>query len=600
MAATTERSASPAPGFGLPRLIPSLPMGMLNSINPFAAADTPKQETKETTATTSTAAADNSFFKRPIFGAILSRPAATTADGRPTHERSESTVMFAEPLVTDSDDASREGSVSNEARRQKRCRNKPKTSFSICHPPPASLTRHKLHRRPRSLLQLHKLSSNARPVPAYEVIPSANFSARLTKSIIKTYKTKHGLCYNDMVVLRAEKYYTEDHEEEQASQDIVALICRGRNNEAAACGKAKISMSNGEDWEASAHSSGGYEFFTTDDHGLGITVRWVPKKSKDGKSKRRFNFSIIAAGTRRHPVIATLCETELDVFDTYKVPDPAVSTPLSTPVQSDNFLTQAMEDEDAPVNDECITDERLRSIIAVTSIYVAFKEGWSPYFKDDEKDAAKAAASPQKELLATPVNTPPGSPLQKGLDKRGSIRSVGSGLLRRSSLLSRTERNSTVSVDSIPSTDASAPAAKTGRARSDSASTVLVHRATSNRRRNNQGATWRPDLLNVQNSVPETSREDLTRSSRSPRLSTIASTPSPSSPVVATPRTSRKASIPKFEDTDDEGVSPTRQDEDKRESSATSDVASEARTSRPSKKPAPARKSRWRKLFCIS
>lgn len=256
-----------------------------------------------------------------------------------------------------------------------------------------------------------------------------------------------------------------------------------------------------------------------------------------------------------------------------------------------------------PANDECVTDERLRSIITVTAIYVAFKENWSPYFKYDDKDASKVSISPQKDDISTPLDTPPGSPLQRALEKRGSIRSVSSGIMRRGSILSRANRNSTISVDSITSADAPV-AAKTGRSRADSNSTVLVHRATSNRRRNNQQATWRPDLLNAQNAVPEASREDLSRT-KSARRST--------SNAVASPNTrrssARKVSVAdETEESEEEDVSPTRDTkDDKLESSARSDTTTSEqpqRASAPStstKYPSKSERhgGRWKKLFCI-
>ncbi|KAI7374619.1 hypothetical protein KC336_g20176 [Hortaea werneckii] len=54
---------------------------------------------------------------------------------------------------------------------------------------------------------------------------------------------------------------------------------------------------------------------------------------------------------------------------------------------------------------------------------------------------------------------------------------------------------------------------ETGRARGDSTSTVLINRATSNRRKHNDRhqATWRPDLLDAQHPLSETSREHLSR-----------------------------------------------------------------------------------------
>jgi len=121
--------------------------------------------------------------------------------------------------------------------------------------------------------------------------------------------------------------------------------------------------------------------------------------------------------------------------------------------------------------------------------------------------------SPSKSALD--LTTPPASPLKANLEKRNSIKSIGSDVLRRSSLLGRKGNRS--SHASVPEEDLrevglgrSDSVKKAGRARGDSTSTVLVHRAASNRRRNNTNsqATWRPDLLQAQqHPLNEMSRE---------------------------------------------------------------------------------------------
>jgi hypothetical protein len=456
--------------------------------------------------------------------------------------------MFAEPESQGTSlSGSREGSIDGK-RRAKR-NNKPKSTYTICHPPPASSARQKLHRRPRSLLQLHKVVPNSRPLPAYEIIPSANFSVRLTRATTKVFRAKHSLCPNDLVVLRAEDYYSEEPDEDQEARDIVALICKGRKDDGSAAGKAKICMVDGGEWEAYPSVNGGYEFFTTDEHGLGLTVRWVPKKSKkEGGAKpesRRFNFSTISANTRRHPIIAHLSKSALDIYDSYKMPDLSTATPTATPKQQPTILEDGLDSDDNVSSKQEVrrTDSFTRSIITMTSIYVAFKEGWSPHFKYDDQ-----APSSRRNSIHTPLSTPPASPAPNPavLDKRSSILSVSSSIFRKSS--QRTNRSgrtptfsaldqTTNATDDAPTQSASTKA--TGRARADSNSTVLVHRAASNRRNNRSQATWRPELLSAgtKNEMRETSREGtpVAEIKPSPYASRNAST--------ATGMGSRRASV---------------------------------------------------------
>nr|OQO23222.1 hypothetical protein B0A51_10407 [Rachicladosporium sp. CCFEE 5018] len=508
MATTSPAPAAQQPaGFGM-RWVPSLPTNLLSMLNPFA-------ESKDETATPENGS-NAQGSQRPVLAAV-------TANGAnpPSPSRSDS-IMFAEPesrgtSISESMEGSGDGK-----KRSKRS-TKPKTSFSICHPPPASKTKQRLHRRPRSLLQYHKLSANARPVPAFEVVSSANFSVRLTRAVTKIFKAKHSLCPNDVVVLRAEKYYGEEQAEEEQARDVVALICKGRKEDGAAAGKAKVCMADGVEWDACPLLNGGYECFNTDEHGLGTTVRWVPRRGKDGSTgkNKRFTFSTISPNSRRHPIIASLSKSCLEINDTYKMPDTAMETPLATPKSKITVLEDTMDDENdfGGKQETRETDENLRNIIAVTSIYVTFREGWSPFFQyDDNRDSVvgalqRSVSSASAIRTQTPMSTPPGSP-QMGAAKRDSIRSVGSNIFRRTSMLNRSARNSAVSVDEAEGEADSAPArspslkVKSGRSRADSNATVLVHRAASNRRKNNQQATWRPDLLMSQSGgIREASRE---------------------------------------------------------------------------------------------
>ena len=421
--------------------------------------------------------------------------------------RSNASAMFAEP---DARSTSEECSVDGKDRVKKNSR--PKTCYSICHAPPASSTRQKLHRRPRSLLQMHKLNPYARPIPAFDVISSANFSVRLTRAITKVFTTKHGLCPNDLVILNAEDYNAAEEDEERAARDMIGLICKGRkDDEKLSGGSARIQTPSGKEWNAYPISNGGYEFSTVDEHGLIVIVRWVPKRNKDGSrtgdndGARNFNFSTISPNSRRHPVIASLSKSRLDINDTYKLPEPASFTPLSTPQQGGSILTEAMEQEGE--KDLCETDDQLREIIMLTAIWVTFKEGWSPSIKYDSKDSVASLGSPSK-IPGSPVATPPASPGVSMMEKRSSLKTIGSGIIRQSSLLSKSNRRSTgLSISETGQSldmNGASNKGRSGRTRADSTSTVLVHRAASNRRRSQQPtATWRSDFDVTKSQVAE-------------------------------------------------------------------------------------------------
>lgn len=544
MAAPDVEAAKAKPPVGLPRWTPSLPTNLIGMLNPFTTDESSKTDAQSSTSVKKTSIL-STFFSAGSDDPQPSTPLSPSPD--------DDSVMFAEPDATsNSDAASREGSVSEKGQRKSRAKcDKSKTCFSMCHPPPTSTTwnRHRLHRRPRSLLQLHRLSAQTRPRPAFDVVPSANFSVKLTKAITKVFRAKHGLCPNDLVVLRAEKYSTNEPDEEQEARDIIALICKGRKEDGQHTGKAKICFADGREWEAYSLPSGGYELFSTDEHGLGVTVRWVPKRCKDGSkpvADRSFNFSTISPNTRRHPVIATLTKTSLSINDSFRIPEPSAVTPLSTPKQGSTHLADAMAEE-AGGADICETDDRLREIIIISSIWLTFKEGWSPTFKYDDKDkesmflprSPSIQASPPKagasstSLLSSPPTSP--GPMSPTAERRSSIQSTSSAsVLRKGGLLARRSRNSVPEEEFHTVTSPQIETGKkTGRARADSASTVLVHRAASNRARNNAGS--RHELLAAQPEAQEAPIAEPFNRSQSDGAVPRSPTLKKSEPAVATP-----------------------------------------------------------------
>ncbi|KAI7017392.1 hypothetical protein KC355_g3699 [Hortaea werneckii] len=188
-------------------------------------------------------------------------------------------------------------------------------------------------------------------------------------------------------------------------------------------------------------------------------------------------------------------------------------------------MQEAVDDEDSDP-EQYETDDALREIITMTGIWVTFKEGWSPSFKYEERDSVSASAanniarsaslgisnSPSR-ASASPLSTPPGSPSQQTLEKRNSMRSISSSMFRRSSNKASRASQISTSQESEQGRSESLKKMETGRARGDSTSTVLINRATSNRRKHNDRhqTTWRPDLLDAQHPLSETSREHLSR-----------------------------------------------------------------------------------------
>ncbi|KAL4871655.1 hypothetical protein BDV12DRAFT_183521 [Aspergillus spectabilis] len=312
---------------------------------------------------------------------------------------------------------------------------RPKTTYQIAHP--ATNARHKrLKLRPKLLLQLQKVSSTTRPLPVFDVLPSTSFMPRLARKVPAILRGKRGLGPNDLIVATSDLYERQagdladknlsSDEENGDHREVVATICQMPKEDAIAKGKAEICLNSGPVWEATPLPNGSYEFAANTDSGLTI-LRWVrrgPKKRRVSappgsilpEDTRRFTFSVIDPSTRRHPVIASMARSHLEVYDRYSLPSTVPSSPISTmSVVSDGS-------EDVPLDQHVIeTDEKLRLLIIVTSIWVAFREGWSHNFRYNDPVAnAKNVRSPSVSKNIS--STAPGSEDDRVFSERDSDR----------------------------------------------------------------------------------------------------------------------------------------------------------------------------------
>ncbi|KAL4808357.1 hypothetical protein BDV18DRAFT_98963 [Aspergillus unguis] len=278
---------------------------------------------------------------------------------------------------------------------------RPKTTYQLAHP--ATNARHKHFKlRPKLLLQLQQVSSTSRPVPVFDVLPSTLFKPRLARKVPAILRGKRGLGPNDLIVTSsdfnqpsmgdADRSLSSD-EENGDHREVVATICQIPREDAIAKGKAEITLNTGIALEATPLPNGSYEFAANTNTGL-VIMRWVrrgPKKRRLSappgsivpEDTRRFTFSVIDPSTRRHPVIASMARNHLEVFDKYSIP----STAPSSPTSAMSVISEPSE-LDFPLDQQVIeTDEKLRLMIVVTSIWVAFREGWSHNFRYDDSAA---------------------------------------------------------------------------------------------------------------------------------------------------------------------------------------------------------------------
>ncbi|KAI9747590.1 MAG: hypothetical protein M1815_004070 [Lichina confinis] len=286
-----------------------------------------------------------------------------------------------------------------------------KTSYHLAHPPPSFMNRQRLRIRPRLLLQLQRVSTTSRPSPALDVHPSTILPPALARKFPSLFRGRDRLGADDLVIATSEAYGSAESDgrnkiEELDARHVVATVSQRRRDRDWRQGKAEICLSDGSVWEATPLPRGAYEFVAVDEHGLSTIARWVPRRSAGAaaaagaavrgkspspdKDEKRFSFSLINPSQRRHPIIASMSRSSIDVLDTYPTSAPPATpqSPSSDAPHRTSFFDAVGGGggggggggESAHVE----TNDALRTLILVTGIWVAFREGWSQNFSYDD------------------------------------------------------------------------------------------------------------------------------------------------------------------------------------------------------------------------
>lgn len=290
------------------------------------------------------------------------------------------------------------------------------TTFHLAHPAPTLAQKQRLfHIRPRRLLQLQRLSPDSRPEPAVDVIPSAIFIPRLAHKFPRMFRRKTDLGINDVMVVQSEEndspddpamQDTESDEENLADRDLIAVICQMPKDAGGTYGKTEIVLSDGSLWVATPLPNGLYEFVSVDENGNKTTARWVkrssPRYSGDftcstsSSSGFKYTFSIINPNSRRHPIMGSITQNTLDIPHFYtSVLSSAKKYPPTThiwPVPGESEF-HSMENEPIPERTTHAIDEDMKKLIQVTGIWVALRQGLSPYFKYNDAMANISATT---------------------------------------------------------------------------------------------------------------------------------------------------------------------------------------------------------------
>jgi hypothetical protein len=422
-------------------------------------------------------------------------------------------IQHDEPIVpfTPSRPTSSSSNATDEKLKKRAPRSK--TSYNLARP---VHPRSKLHIRPKILLQLHQVIASQRPKPAYEVIPFSLLPQRSTRRFSRSFNTKERLGPHDLLIVKAEAYNTKDEEERSdeerwGSRDVIGVIRPGKSEKGVA-GPTEICLDDGfSRWEVTDMPSGGYEFNSTDEHGLTLKARWVAKSAYARRvssmstatplsptfapepEDKKFTFSTISATTRRHPIIATMTRTRIDIMDSYTMP-PATSPPTPSTHTQSPTVTPSTVDLNSFIDNladklPIETDDALRRFILASGIWVATKE-FAPETSNPSSTPALTPCAtfrpPTHRTVSMSVIDAPRSPSPAStLDEHRRsfprmFKPSMERLPRRTSLKSLTD--APPSPASTKTTVAASPVVKTRGRRANSTGTAL-HSMTGSMRR---------------------------------------------------------------------------------------------------------------------
>ncbi|KAL8649501.1 MAG: hypothetical protein Q9210_004355 [Variospora velana] len=252
------------------------------------------------------------------------------------------------------------------------------------------------------------MSSTSQPAPVIDVLPSILFAPRLARKAPQVFQGKQGLGLDDLVfvgsqiqdfaITTADRLPHEIKEREPNDHEIVAAICQPKRREDNGMSRTEIRFSHGKSWKAIALRSGAYEFVSQEGGETQSIARWIPKKEVNAErsadmqnqcksNSQRFKFSLIDSRCRRHPVIANMSRQSIDIYDRYTIPSVPRSPSKYTDAESldsadfEGYDKTEFGDWDEYCKTMIETDGDLRTTIAITGVWVALCEGWSPNFK---------------------------------------------------------------------------------------------------------------------------------------------------------------------------------------------------------------------------
>ncbi|EFX05290.1 hypothetical protein CMQ_3359 [Grosmannia clavigera kw1407] len=310
-----------------------------------------------------------------------------------------------------SDQASLSANGTSKRLRRRRAPRK-STAFIFAHPAPKLATKKHLlqHIRPTLLLQMQQLSDR-RPLPVIDVYPASlmggNVVAPRFSKLPRLFGVNGELGLHDTILVRNGDYGDQSPGSESECDDdaferrqLLAVLSPLRRED-----RSEIVLEDGTVWTAIPLASGSFDFVCVDASGRATTARWVrrttradPGTDTSQLEAEKLTFSVINPDSRRHPILATLTKSSLDVLDHYttvsassgRYPPTRSRTISPAPVEADGS-----NDEEAHGDHETHgrfgsatqlanegrtthpVDGALRDFICITAIWVALQIGWA-------------------------------------------------------------------------------------------------------------------------------------------------------------------------------------------------------------------------------
>ena len=279
---------------------------------------------------------------------------------------------------------------------------KTRTEYRLAHPPPRSKRQQRLRIRPKVLLQLQQLSNGSRARPFIDVVQSVFHVSHLPARVQHNVKAAHELGPDDLAIVYNEAYdgaqIQDEHLGSKSARNkgkvptAVATIQRSRFRPGEAVSVC-IHMYDGASWVVSRLVNGTYEFTTEDREGERTTARWVPRRRTIGReragshgsqeppsSSGTFTFSIIDPNSRRHPIIANLTPSHIDISDRFSKPPPLTTSYSSQSVPASPSPDSMDKSEHDAFTGMTPISCSSKLFIAASGIWVALNEGFSPNF----------------------------------------------------------------------------------------------------------------------------------------------------------------------------------------------------------------------------